>query len=496
MYFQKLPNEVIQQIFSELPTSDLKALSLVCKELDARVTPLFFSCLAFWLGPEDLDRLATISESARLSRHVTTLLIQDGMLQTGAPKPRGFLSTFSAQHQPGFRYAQGIIRGVDRSTITSEAFQSATVADFPETAISDGLKQLGWTPETLFGAYKEHGRIIEEYNKFINEKTDIDILSALLQRLTSLTEVQLCNWSEYARKTSVNAIVKIQILEPDPFKNGRALDRFLQAAARTTIPSLSTLVLKENEFFYQVDDFTTLDPSIIKASLPALRNLSSLTLPMRTRTWNRPGFTDIHRENLAALLLSGLPHLRHLRIYTKESMETSPLELSPILDAISSDQLESIDLEWCTITLDSVESFLRRHSKTLKTMRFNYMILIQAHFETLFTLVRDITKLEEMVITRALVEKSHRRITYGAGGCQENQALEIKSRHEEARKEVARFATRKTDRFPRELLDVDSSLVDDIYNSKTSTCLGVIGENFLPETWDKEGMPLRKMELF
>lgn len=59
MYFQKLPNEVIQHIFSELPTSDLKALSLVCKELDARVTPLFFSCLAFWLGPEDLDRYAT-----------------------------------------------------------------------------------------------------------------------------------------------------------------------------------------------------------------------------------------------------------------------------------------------------------------------------------------------------------------------------------------------------------------------------------------------------
>lgn len=217
---------------------------------------------------------------------------------------------------------------------------------------------------------------------------------------------------------------------------------------------------------------------------------------MRTRTWNRPGFTDIRRENLAAVLLSGLPHLQHLRIYTKENIEPSPLELSPILDAISSDQLESIDLEWCTLTLDSVERFLRRHSKTLTTMRFNYMILIQAHFETLFTLVRDITKLEEMVITRTLVEQSHCRTSYYANGCQENQALQIKSRHEEARKEVARYAIRKTYRFPRELLDVDSSLVDDIYNPKISTCLRVIGENFLPETWDEEGMPLRKMEFF
>lgn len=110
------------------------------------------------------------------------------MLQAGAPEPRGFISTFSAQHQPGFCFGRGIIRGVDRSTITSDAFQSPTVADFPETAISDGLKQLGWTPETLFGAYKEHGQIIEEYNKCIHEKTDIDILSALLQRLTSVTE--------------------------------------------------------------------------------------------------------------------------------------------------------------------------------------------------------------------------------------------------------------------------------------------------------------------
>ncbi|KFY82511.1 hypothetical protein V498_08566, partial [Pseudogymnoascus sp. VKM F-4517 (FW-2822)] len=500
--FQKLPNEVIQQIFSELPTSDLKALSLVCKELDARVTPLFFSCLAFWLGPEDLDRLATISESARLKRHVTTLLIQDGMLQSGPPEPRGFLGTFSNQHQPGFRYRQGILRGVDRSTITSEAFQGVTVADFPETAISDGLKQLGWTPETLFDAYKEHGQIIEEYNKFISEETDIDILSALLQRLPSVTDVQLCNFGDNARKTRVNAIVKVKILEPDTFKNGRALDRFLRAVARTTTLSLSTLVLKEDNFFYQFDDFATLDPSIIKASLPALRNLSSLTLPMRTYTWNKPGFTEIHRENLAALLLSGLPRLRHLRIYTKDYMD--PLELSPILDAISSDQLESIDLEWCILTLDSVESFLWRHSKTLKTMRLNYMILIQAHFETLFTLVRNITKLEEMIITRALIEQSHRHTSYFADGCQENQALEIKSRHEEARKEVARFATRKTDRFPRELLDVDSSLVDDIYNPKTSTSLGVIGENFVieedfpPETWDEDedGKPITKREFF
>lgn len=424
------------------------------------------------------------------------------MLQTGAPEPRGFLSTFSAQHQPGFRYAQGIIRGVDRSTITSEAFQSATVADFPETAISDGLKQLGWTPETLFGAYKEHGRIIEEYNKFIHEKTDIDMLSALLQRLTSLTEVQLCNWSEYARKTSVNAIVKIRILEPDPFKNGRALDRFLRAAARTTIPRLSTIVLREELFFEQLDDFGTLDPSVIEASLPALRDLTSLVLPMRTdwsgfvRTRTRSGLADLRRENLAALLVSGLPHLRHLRIFTKEHKQHFALELSPIMDAISSDRLESIDLEFCILTLDSVENFLRRHSKTLKTIRLNNVILIQAHFETLFTLVRDITQLEEMVIASTLVEKSYRGTSYCADGCLESEASQIKARHEKARKEIARFATRKTDRFPRELLDVDSSLVGDIYNSKISTCLGVIGENFLPETWDTEGTPLRKMELF
>ncbi|KAL5347721.1 hypothetical protein ACLOAV_007130 [Pseudogymnoascus australis] len=360
----------------------------------------------------------------------------------------------------------------------------------------NSLKQLGWTPETLFDAYKEHGQIIEEYNKFIYDETDIDILSALLQRLPSVTEVQLCNFGDNARKTRVNAIVKVKILEPDTFKNGRALNRFLRAVARTTTLSLSTLVLKEDNFFYQFDDFAALDPSIIEASLPALRNLSSLTLPIRTDTWNKPGFTEIHRENLAALLLSGLPHLRHLRLYTKDYMERSPLELSPILDAISSDQLESIDLEWCILTLDSVESFLWRHSKTLKTMRFNYMILIQAHFETLFTLIRNITRLEEMVITRALIEQSHRRTGYGAQGCEENQVLEIKSRHEEARKEVARFATRKTDRFPRELLDVDSYLVDDIYNPETSTCLGVIGEYALPETWDEEGMPLRKMEFF
>ncbi|OBT82399.1 hypothetical protein VE02_09583 [Pseudogymnoascus sp. 03VT05] len=488
MDIQKLPNEVIRHIFSHLPTSDLKALSLVCWELNDRATPLFLSRLAFWLGPEDLERLAAIAESARLKRHVTTLLIQDGVLQAGAPELAGFIWTFRLQHQPNFDPR----RGIDCSVTTDEAFQNTTVADFPESAIPESLKQLGWTPERVFAAYKEHGQIIAEYNKFIHEKRDIEILSVLLQRLTGVTELQLCNWSDTARKTMVDAIVRIRILEPNPLKNGRALARFLQAAATATIPSLSTIVLREELFFEQLDDFGTLDPSVIEASLPALRDLTSLVLPMRTdwsgfvRTRTRSGLADLRRENLAALLVSGLPHLRHLRIFTKEHKQHFALELSPIMDAISSDRLESIDLEFCILTLDSVENFLRRHSKTLKTIRLNNVILIQAHFETLFTLVRDITQLEEMVIASTLVEKSYRGTSYCADGCLESEASQIKARHEKARKEIARFATRKTDRFPRELLDVDSSVVDDIYITETRTCLGVIGKSFVPETWDEE----------
>lgn len=55
MDFQKLPNEVIGFIFSDLSRSDLKALSLVCKELSERATPFFLSRIAFWLGPDDLQ---------------------------------------------------------------------------------------------------------------------------------------------------------------------------------------------------------------------------------------------------------------------------------------------------------------------------------------------------------------------------------------------------------------------------------------------------------
>lgn len=60
MDFQKIPNEVIRHIFSHLLTSDLKALSLVCWELNDLATPLFLSRLAFWLGPEDLERYAYV----------------------------------------------------------------------------------------------------------------------------------------------------------------------------------------------------------------------------------------------------------------------------------------------------------------------------------------------------------------------------------------------------------------------------------------------------
>jgi hypothetical protein len=59
MGFQELPNDVIGLIFSDLSRPDLKALSLVCKELSERATPLFLSRIAFWLGPDDLQRYAT-----------------------------------------------------------------------------------------------------------------------------------------------------------------------------------------------------------------------------------------------------------------------------------------------------------------------------------------------------------------------------------------------------------------------------------------------------
>lgn len=412
------------------------------------------------------------------------------MLNSGAPEPSGFIRTCDTEYAWNFRPR----RGIDWSAITNEAFQNTTVADFPETAIPSTLKQLGWTSEKVFAAYKEHGQIIVDYNEFISADRDVALLSAVLRGLTGVSEIRLVNFGDNARKKRVDATVKIRILLPDPRKRGRGLSIFLRAAAITILPSLSTLVLEDESFFEfnQGDDFATLDPTVIEASLPALRGLTSLSLPMRTGRLGGvksdgigPWFGEIRRENLAALLLAGLPHLQHLRIYSDNTIQGSFLELATIMDAISSDQLKSIDLGYCTLTLDRVESFLRRHSKTLKMINLDQIILIGGHFETLFTLVRDITKLEDMVITRTLVELSQRSTPSGPQWTRGDDIPKMTARREEARKAIAMFATRKTDLFPRELLDIDSSLVDDIYNPNVSTELGVIGESFDPNAQDE-----------
>lgn len=444
-----------------------------------------------------LCRLSAIAESHRLKRHVTTLLIQDGILKSGAPEPRGFIESCNTEYAWNFRPR----RGIDCSAITNEAFQNITVADFPETAIPNTLKELGWTSEKLFAAYKEYGQIVVDYNEFISADRDIALLSAVLRGLTGVREVRLVNFGDNARKKRVHATVKIRIWQPKPEIRGRGLSIFLRAAALTTLPSLSTLVLEGDSFFDQGDDFATLDPSVIEASLPALRGLTSLSLPMRT-DWlagvksdgTRAWFGRLRREHLAALLLGGLPHLQHLRIYTDPTKERGTLELSTIMDAISSDQFKSIDLEYCFLTLDSVESFLRRHSNTLKIINLNNIALIGGHFETLFTLVHDITKLEDMVISGTLVELSRRSTSYDTPYTYGDDIPKMKARRDEARKAIARFATRQIDHFPRELLDIDSSLVDDIYNPNVSTELGVIAESSDPNagyeseenlTWDQ-----------
>lgn len=435
------------------------------------------------------------AESARLKRHVTTLLIQDGVLQSRAPDPKAFIWIFRLQHDPDFHPWHG----TDYSGITKEAFESVTVGDFPESVIPESLKQVGWTTGRLFSAYREHGRVIAEYHEAVRENRDAGMLATLLEGLTAVTEVQLCGWHDDARKTFVNTpSVKIRILQPNilEYAGGRALDRFLRAAAatKTAIRNLSTLVLGDEDFFHRADIFSTLDPSVVTASLPALQILTSLTLPLVTSQRflaqgpSSRGPYDSSRQNTDLLLICGLRKLRHLRIYTKENKGPSPVELSPIMDAISSSDLSCIDLEFCSLTLPSMENFLRRHSGTLKTMRLNSVILMQAHFETMFTLIRDIAQLDEMVISGTLTEKSTHMVSHYPSGCLASEASGIKARHEAARREIGRFATGDRKDFPRELLDVDSMEIDDIYRTEYNFretfqhCVCVIGENFVSRT--------------
>ena len=450
------------------------------------------------------------AESARLKKHVTTLLIQDGVLQYRAPKPRVFIWIFRVQHEPGFNLGHGI----EYSGITKEDFESVTVADFPESVIPRILKQLGWTPERLFAAYREHGRIIAEYHEAVRENKDAEMLATLLEGLPAVTEVRLCGWHDDARKKFVNTpSVNIRILQPNilEYGGGRALDRFLRAAAatKTAIPNLSTLVLGDEDFFHRADIFSTLDPSVVTASLPALQTLTSLALPLVTcqrflaQGPSSRGPYDSGRQDTDLLLICGLPKLRHLRIYAKEHKGPSPVELSPIMDAISSSHLSSIDLEFCSFTLPSMENFLRRHSGTLKTMRLNRVILIQAHFETMFTLIRDVAQLDEMVISGTLVEKSTPKVSHYPAGCLASEAAGIKARQDAARREIARFAIGKRKDFPRELLDVDSMEIDDIYRTEYSfrggfqNCVCVIGENFVSRTSEERRRILaEKMEMY
>jgi hypothetical protein len=178
----------------------------------------------------------------------------------------------------------------------------------------------------------------------------------------------------------------------------RRLRVFLQAAATATpILEISKLQIDDNEDDATLANgprFGLISPEILNAALPSLRHITCLDIPIGENNYERGSYTSFRLADL----LRGLPNLEKFALLNSYCDRRDRLDVANVLDAISSSRLQSIYLEHCLYRRGHFESFLERHSTTLRKVRMDKSYLIGCTFKELFSFMRNRLSLNELVL--------------------------------------------------------------------------------------------------
>ncbi|KAF4620145.1 hypothetical protein G7Y89_g14675 [Cudoniella acicularis] len=378
MSIQRLPPEIWDNVFSGVQDSDWKQLRLVCKRFEPQATACLFSHLSVCLQTKSLTRLVGIAESARLNRYVLSLAIGDEIL------------TKHAQVTPSV-FVDGlekVLLGIDNNFYPSEhllswdEYQNIGMGHFPNFYHPAGLDQIGLNRELACSYYREVGDKMYEHSKLIQQNLDIWYLAAAFSNLKNLTTVRLSINNNSNGKRSWGCLSDSEyILSPGREKQDRQLHVFLAAAASSRALNISDLIVDDNNEGKAVSTnrgFAHISKYLLDVAIPSLRFVTRLDIPVGESPEVQDGPHSTLKPRIAELL-RGLPYLEHFTLRNRESACTFRFKVSSVLAAISSNSLESINLEGCVSggTWESIFRFMRDR------MQLEELVLASRLYETL-----------------------------------------------------------------------------------------------------------------
>ncbi|KAF4632487.1 hypothetical protein G7Y89_g5633 [Cudoniella acicularis] len=310
-------------------------------------------------------RLIGVAESPRLCQHVRILTIGDEILSKRTQvSPASFITGLQKIH-----LAIAPLGHQHHHNISWDYFQSVTLDDFPESTYPQGLNEIGLSREWALELYAKYGYMVYQHSKLINQNLDIWFLAAAFSKLESLNTVHLSISNKTIRKSSWGSTSDSAYILTSGEHRDRQLHVFLGAAAACSpVLKITNLIIDDDDEGMAVATgrgIGEISNYLIRAALPSLSCIAYLDIPIGEYSESRDNGQDSAVLRIAELL-RGLPFLERFSLRNNEQKGIFPVEVASILAAISSNRLQSINLEGCYYRAHRFKAFLMKHGATLQ----------------------------------------------------------------------------------------------------------------------------------